>query len=110
MNNRRFTALDGLRGIAALVVVVHHSLLVAPRLAEPYLHTGAPMTGWAWWMTYTPLHLFWAGTEAVYLFFVLSGFVLARPLHGIEEIPGASTTLSGWCGSTCPFGPQSPSP
>ena len=29
----------------------------------------------------TPLHLFWAGTEAVYLFFVLSGLVLAFSLR-----------------------------
>ena len=32
----RLKALDGLRGIAALVVLVHHSLLVVPSLAAPY--------------------------------------------------------------------------
>jgi peptidoglycan/LPS O-acetylase OafA/YrhL len=31
-------------------------------------------------MTYTPLHLFWDGSEAVYLFFVLSGYVLVLPI------------------------------
>jgi peptidoglycan/LPS O-acetylase OafA/YrhL len=30
-------------------------------------------------LTYTPLHLLWDGQEAVILFFVLSGFVLALP-------------------------------
>jgi peptidoglycan/LPS O-acetylase OafA/YrhL len=30
-------------------------------------------------MTFTPLHLVWAGTQAVLIFFVLSGFVLALP-------------------------------
>ena len=30
------------------------------------------------WLLYSPLHIVWAGTEAVYVFFVLSGMVLAR--------------------------------
>lgn len=33
-----------------------------------------------WWLAFTPVHLVWAGTEAVLVFFVLSGFVLAGPL------------------------------
>jgi len=32
----------------------------------------------AWWLTDTPLHLLWAGGEAVIVFFVLSGLVLTR--------------------------------
>jgi len=34
---------------------------------------------WAASLAYSPLHIFWAGSEAVLLFFILSGFVLARP-------------------------------
>ena len=37
-----------------------------------------PVEGIYRWLLYTPLHLLWAGTEAVYVFFVLSGLVLAR--------------------------------
>jgi peptidoglycan/LPS O-acetylase OafA/YrhL len=34
-------------------------------------------------LTYTPLHILWAGPEAVIVFFVLSGFVLSLPVaHG----------------------------
>lgn len=80
----RVTSLDGLRGVAALVVLVHHTLLTQPALAAPYLDPTPAGGGLGWWMTYTPLHLVWAGTEAVFVFFVLSGLVLALPAvdHG----------------------------
>lgn len=75
----RLAALDGLRGVAAVVVVVHHALLTFPALADGYFDRAAsdPL---AWSLTYTPLHAFWAGPEAVYLFFVLSGVVLVLPV------------------------------
>jgi peptidoglycan/LPS O-acetylase OafA/YrhL len=80
--NGRVVSLDGLRGIAALVVVVHHVLILSsPPLADAYLRIGRrDTTSAAWWLTYTPLHLAWAGGEAVLVFFVLSGFVLCWPL------------------------------
>ena len=81
----RVRSLDGLRGVAALVVVFHHSLLTSPRLASAY---GGPspggLHGLDWALTYTPLHFFWAGTEAVYVFFVLSGFVLTLATESLS--------------------------
>jgi peptidoglycan/LPS O-acetylase OafA/YrhL len=79
---RRVTSLDGLRGLAAVVVLVHHALLTAPAFAAPYYgsHPDDMVDPLSWALTYTPLHAFWAGTEAVYLFFVLSGVVLAFPV------------------------------
>ena len=72
----RLTSLDGLRGLAAAIVLLHHALLTFPNLAGPYRPNAASVWSFNWWLTYTPLHLVWAGNEAVYLFFVLSGAVL----------------------------------
>ena len=59
--------------------MVHHSLLLSPPLANAYLNDRPTVGSWPWVLTDTPLHLIWAGTEAVFLFFVLSGFVLTLP-------------------------------
>jgi peptidoglycan/LPS O-acetylase OafA/YrhL len=73
----RLASLDGLRGLAALVVVVHHGALTLPSLAVQFLAPDPASP--AWWLTYTPAYLVWAGREAVLVFFVLSGLVLALP-------------------------------
>ena len=81
--DRRYTELDSLRGLAALAVVGHHYLLLLPQVYAailPVYDPSAPQTPVSlWWLVFTPLHLLWAGTEAVAFFFVLSGFVLALP-------------------------------
>ena len=73
----RLPALDGLRGVAALVVLVFHVLILSTTFADraPGVRPDEP----SWWFTHTPLSVLWAGEEAVFLFFVLSGFVLALP-------------------------------
>lgn len=84
----RIESLDGLRGVAALIVVAFHTVMTLPSWADAYRY-GVLGTDPLWWVTHTPLHLLWAGREAVLVFFVLSGLVLTlpamtRPVH----IPG----------------------
>lgn len=70
-DSQRITSLDGVRGWASLVVVIYHCSLIA----MPHLDNSL-----AAWLTQSPAKLAFAGTEAVLVFFVLSGFVVALPV------------------------------
>lgn len=50
-----------------------------PGWGRPYIGETTARTPWTWWWTVSPLRLVWAGDAAVAVFFVLSGYVLARP-------------------------------
>lgn len=69
-NGNRISSLDGLRGLAAGIVLIHHASLIAQPWLDP--------AGWAL-LTQSPLKLLLAGSEAVMVFFVLSGLVVALP-------------------------------
>ena len=76
--NGRIDSLDSLRGIAAMIVVIFHCLLsfnvfYYANYEDEYSNKFVEL------ITISPLHTIWAGKEAVLLFFVLSGFVLALP-------------------------------
>ncbi|MFT4214056.1 MAG: acyltransferase [Microbacterium sp.] len=70
----RLPALDGVRGLAALVVVTYHASLIA----RPFVDGELSRAVWAA-ATESPLKLPFAGTEAVQVFFVLSGLVVTLP-------------------------------
>ncbi|MCO4257339.1 acyltransferase family protein [Pseudarthrobacter cellobiosi] len=77
----RLRSLDGCRGLAALIVVIHHSALTVPDFANLYFTRETPAEGTLlWWLNATPLKIFTAGGEAVLLFFVLSGLVVSLPV------------------------------
>jgi peptidoglycan/LPS O-acetylase OafA/YrhL len=67
----RLTALDGLRGVAAFVVVIFHFLsMLAPSWTPQNGHE-------LHFFVDTPLAVLWNGPFAVSVFFVLSGFVIS---------------------------------
>ncbi|KRF60825.1 hypothetical protein ASG99_07765 [Bacillus sp. Soil768D1] len=87
--NNRIDSLDSLRGIAAMIVVIFHCLLSFTIIYEAnYLNNFD--NEFLKYFTISPLHTIWAGKEAVLLFFVLSGFVLAIPYYTGRNQPYSS--------------------
>ncbi|WCB93614.1 O-acetyltransferase [Baekduia alba] len=75
----RLAALDGLRGVAATIVLVYHVVLASVAVLGTATAAGAQPAGAAWRaVSATPLAIAWAGPELVTVFFVLSAFVLTR--------------------------------
>ncbi len=77
----RIDVLDSIRGIAAFIVVIHHCFITRAVYSDFFFtHWQTPATGpVSWIFLYTPARLVWSGYEAVTLFYILSGLVLALP-------------------------------
>lgn len=73
LSEGRYEQLDGLRGIAALVVFLFHAVMMA-----------VPDPSAVRVLSFPLFRPFWDGPGAVTLFFVLSGFVLTLPYTGPE--------------------------
>ncbi|WP_158516204.1 acyltransferase family protein [Bosea vaviloviae] len=101
---QRLDHLDGLRGVAAVAVVIFHLMSALTPWLVPEQQPGAH------WLAYTPLAVAWNGTFAVSVFFVLSGFVLTNatlrksdpiwidvPIRYMRlAIPATASTLAAW--------------
>jgi peptidoglycan/LPS O-acetylase OafA/YrhL len=74
----RLPELDALRGVAALLVLVHHAVQLIPRIEHPDI-AGVGFLRYTL-IHLTPLRVIEFGRPAVLFFFVLSGYVLTRAL------------------------------
>lgn len=84
MSEKKLLYLNGLRGLAALIVVFsHYSLSFFPAL-----HTGNPSdvyNSFELFVSASPLNVFYNGSFAVFIFFILSGFVLSYKYWSIKN-------------------------
>lgn len=92
----RLRSLDGLRGLAAAIVLLHHVSMTIPAISNGYDSTRnvAPWS-FTWWVLQSPLKVLVAGPEFVLVFFILSGFVLTLSPLGKRtrlSIPGGQPT------------------
>lgn len=74
--DKRIFYLDGLRGLAAFIVLISHVIVAF----YPALYFGAEgRAGFEFedWLSKSPFFVIYSGTFAVFVFFVLSGFVIA---------------------------------
>ncbi|ENX60627.1 MULTISPECIES: acyltransferase family protein [Acinetobacter] len=76
MTTNKINAAESLRGLACLAVVLSHlSLTFFPQLHNFYV-SAVPQYDFFAQLHHSPLAFFYSGTGAVFVFFVLSGFVL----------------------------------
>jgi peptidoglycan/LPS O-acetylase OafA/YrhL len=73
-----------------MVVFSHATIASVPALAAVALLLPVHLSGLQRAITYTPLHLLWAGQEWVIVFFVLSGFVLSLAASDGQRFDGAA--------------------
>lgn len=90
--NNRYDELDSLRGIAALAVFFSHILMIFNETILTKLL-----------FEYGPLRWMVAGTEAVILFFLLSGFVLSLPFYSNKPFTYGSYIIKRTCRIYIPY-------
>lgn len=92
MKTQRLAYLDGLRGIAAVLVVIHH--LMIGFYPATYTRTSEVHSGGAveWILHDTPLGIVINGGLAVALFLLLSGYVLSLQFDSWENFSAVPTT------------------
>lgn len=98
----RYEEFDSIRGIAALTVLFHHCLIVIPAIFSAHEHheTSSQVLKA---VTNTPLHLVWAGHEAVILFFILSGFVLYLSISNNKSFEYKEYVVKRFCRIYLPY-------
>ncbi|NSB23372.1 acyltransferase family protein [Clostridium saccharoperbutylacetonicum] len=79
-------SLDGLRGLAAFIVIIHHYLVgFYPSTYTGNINSIRTSSGFDALISRTPFNLFFNGNASVCMFFILSGYVLSCKFFKYKE-------------------------
>ncbi|MER0127121.1 MULTISPECIES: acyltransferase family protein [Franconibacter] len=89
---RKLLHVDGLRGVACLMVVLSHlALIFYPGLHDPTLINNNSIINFIF---NSPLSFIYSGTAAVYIFFTLSGYILTHAFLSGGDMLNNATTMT----------------
>lgn len=91
ISSNKLHHVDGLRGVACLMVVFSHlALIFYPGLHDSNLINNNHIISFIF---NSPLSFFYSGTAAVYIFFTLSGFILSHSFMNGKDILENATSM-----------------
>ena len=100
--SQRIEIFDGMRGLASVIVMIFHMAVwtVYGYSANEY----KVFANSFWWVvTQTPLKLIWGGNEAVLVFYIIGGFVLARPYLNGRKLDFKPFIIKRWIRLMLPY-------
>lgn len=100
--SQRIEIFDGMRGLASVIVMIFHMAVwtVYGYSANEYKIFADPFWRVA---TQTPLKMLWGGNEAVLVFYIIGGFVLARPYLSGRKLDFKPFILKRWIRLMLPY-------
>ena len=100
--SQRIEIFDGMRGLASVTVMIFHMAVwtVYGYSANEYKVFADPFWRVA---TQTPLKMLWGGNEAVLVFYIIGGFVLARPYLSGRKLDFKPFIIKRWIRLMLPY-------
>ena len=100
--SQRVEIFDGMRGLASVIVMIFHMAVwtVYGYSANEYKVFADPFWRVA---TQTPLKMLWGGNEAVLVFYIIGGFVLARPYLSGRKLNFKPFIIKRWIRLMLPY-------
>ena len=100
--SQRIEIFDGMRGLASLIVMIFH---MAVWTVYGYSANEYKIFANSFWRvaTQTPLKVIWGGNEAVLVFYIIGGFVLARPYLSGRKLDFKPFIIKRWIRLMLPY-------
>ena len=100
--SQRIEIFDGMRGLASVIVMIFH---MAVWTVYGYSANEYKIFANSFWRvaTQTPLKMIWGGNEAVLVFYIIGGFVLARPYLNGRKLDFKPFIFKRWIRLMLPY-------